>query len=168
MTQIKVKGLRELEKTLAELATPAARKASARRALKKAAAPMVEAAQAKAPRLTGDMAESIHAGTKVAGGDPGKRAFAAALRDGAGKAAAVQAMRDARRAGSTYVELHVGPGQHPQAITQEFGTSFHPPQPFMRPAWDETSGGMVPAIAKELGDDIAKTAARAARKAAKG
>src|SRR3546814_8806998 len=34
------------------------------------------------------------------------------------------------------VEMYVGPGQHPQAITQEFGTFKEAAQPFMRPAWD--------------------------------
>src|SRR3546814_13925652 len=34
------------------------------------------------------------------------------------------------------VEMYVGPGQHPQAITQEFGTIKEAAQPFMRPAWD--------------------------------
>jgi len=168
MTRIKVEGLRELERELAKLANPAARKASARRALKKVAAPIAAKAQANAPRLWGDLAQSIHAGTRLAGGDSGKQAYAAALRDGGSKAEAVKALRDARRADSSFVSIHVGPGRNPQALTQEFGTSFHAPQPFMRPAWDEQSGSLVPQIAEMLAADIVKTAARAARKASKG
>src|SRR3546814_12841460 len=33
------------------------------------------------------------------------------------------------------VDMYVGPGQHPQAITQEFGPFTEAAQPFMRPAW---------------------------------
>jgi CheY-like chemotaxis protein len=80
---------------------------------------------------------------------------------------AVQAMRAIRRASESLVELYVGPGQHPQAITQEFGTSFHPPQPFMRPAWDQTQRPMIEDIKRELWADIQRTAARAARRAAR-
>lgn len=164
----KVEGLRDLERALAELGKPSRQKAVARRALKKAAVPMVEAASANAPVLSGSLQASIHAGTKTSDGNAGKRAFAAVMAGGGSRGEAGAAARAANAATSNLVELHVGPGQHPQAIFQEFGTEHHEPQPFMRPAWDETSGGMVESIKAELAADIAKTAARLARRAAKG
>ena len=164
---MRVEGLRELEAALADLGNVNTRRAVGRRVLRRAAQPLVDAAKAMAPRLTGNMAESIIASTRLAGGDAGRQAFARVMRAGGSRAEAVQALRDIRRASSSLVELYVGPGQHPQAITQEFGTSFHPPQPFMRPAWDQTQRPMIEDIKRELWADIQRSAARAARRAAR-
>jgi HK97 gp10 family phage protein len=135
--------------------------------LRRVAQPLVDAARGLAPRLTGNMAENIIATTRLAGRDASRQAFGRVLRAGGSRAEAVQAMRAIRRASASLVELYVGPGQHPQAITQEFGTSFHPPQPFMRPAWDQTQRPMIEDIKRELWADIQRTAARAARRAAR-
>ena len=165
---VKVEGLRELDRALGDLEKKATRKAVARRALKKAAKPMVDRAQALAPKLSGALALSIHAGTKTAEGNAGQQAFAATMKAGGTRAQAGAAARAANRAAAGTVWLHVGPGRHPQAIFQEFGTIHHAPQPYMRPAWDETKDGMIDAIKRDLAEEITKTAARAAARAAKG
>ena len=164
---MQIEGLRDLEAALAEIGNPNARRAVGRRVLRRVAQPLVDAARGLAPRLTGKMAESIIATTRLAGRDAARQAFGRVLREGGSRAEAVQAMRAIRRASESLVELYVGPGQHPQAITQEFGTSFHPPQPFMRPAWDQTQRPMIEDIKRELWADIQRTAARAARRAAR-
>jgi HK97 gp10 family phage protein len=165
--KVKVEGLRDLDRALAQLGKPSLAKASARRALKKAAEPMVSAAQANAPTLSGALKLSIHAGTKVKGGNAGKQAFAAAMRAGASRAQAGVALRAANSANAGTVLLFVGPGSHPQGIFQEFGVEHHPPQPFMRPAWDGNKRAMLDRIKAELAADIFKTAARARARAAK-
>jgi HK97 gp10 family phage protein len=163
---VQTEGFAELERALAELGDPNTRRDVGRRVLRRVAKPLAEAARTLAPRDRGHMAGSIIVSTRIAGGDAARQAFGRVLRAGGSRAEAVQAMRDIRRASSSLVELYVGPGRHPQAITQEFGTSFHPPQPFMRPAFDSTQGSMIEDIKRELWSDIQRTAARAARRAA--
>jgi HK97 gp10 family phage protein len=165
--KVKVEGFRDLEQELLKLASPATRKAAARRALKKAAEPLAETMRAYAPERTGKLAQSITVSTRASGGDAGKKAFARVVQAGGSRADAVTALRDARRASASLVEMHVGPGRHPKAITQEFGTWFHPPQPFARPAFDVERDGMLDRIRRELAADIAKAVARAERKAAR-
>jgi HK97 gp10 family phage protein len=164
---MRVDGLRDLEAALAELGNPGTRRAVGRRVLRRAAQPLVDTARALAPRDTGALVGSIVASTRIAGGDAARQAFGRVLQAGGSRAEAGQAMRDIRRASASLVELYVGPGRHPQAITQEFGTSFHPPQPFMRPAWDQTQRPMIEDIKRELWADIQRTAARVARRAAR-
>lgn len=65
------------------------------------------------------------------------------------------------------MEMFVGPGGHPQAITQEFGTFFHPPQPFMRPAWAAEKGSILEDLAGDIWEEIEKAAKRAERKRAR-
>lgn len=146
---IKLEGFRELEAELAKLEKPAARKASARRSLKKAAEPMVGVAQAMAPRGdTQTLAPSISIGTKLS-----KR-----------QAAMHRKMFRNDRAA---VEMFVGAGPLSSAHTQEFGTIHHGPQPFLRPAWDTEKGPMLDRLKAELWADISKTVSRAERRAAR-
>jgi HK97 gp10 family phage protein len=163
----RVEGFRELERELERIGTPAARKASARRAMVTAVAPMAEMAKANAPRAEGNLADNIVIGTRVSGGSVGGRAFAQAMRSGATRVEAVQAMRDAQRETASMAVVHMGPGRHPQAITQEFGTRHHAAQPYMRPAWDAESQPTLDRIKQELWADIERTVARAARRAAR-
>src|SRR3546814_11688189 len=58
------------------------------------------------------------------------------------------------------VEMYVGPGQHPQAITQEFGTFEEAAQPFMRPAWDAQRVHALDIIGTALGIELDKEAKR--------
>lgn len=163
---VKVEGLRELEKALRELPRATAKRVMVR-ALKEAAKPLIADASANAPVLTGALKDSINVSSRKPKGakGPGSVAFAAAMAGGASRAQAGQAARAANaanRGGS--VEVYVGPGRNPQAIFQEFGTSKHPPQPFMRPAWDSTKQQVVDSIKAALGDEIMKAARRLAKK----
>ena len=140
-TTVKFEGGRELERQLERLKVGTG-KGAARRALRKSAKPMADMMIAAAPRDTNRLAESITITSKLSS-----------------RQAAVnrQMFPDMRNA----VVLHVGPGTHPQAITQEFGTSFHPPQPFVRPAWDADHKALLDRLKVDLWDEITKTVNRA-------
>ena len=146
---VKLEGFRELERELARLGTHTARRASARRSLRKAAEPMVGVAQGMAPRGdTQTLAPSISIGTKLSKRQAGMHR---------------KMFRDDRAA----VEMFVGAGPLSSAHTQEFGTIHHAPQAFMRPAWDQEQGPMLERLKAELWADIQKSVARAERRAAR-
>ena len=149
MTTVRIEGFKELEAELEKLARPAARKASARRALRKAAEPMAALAQSLAPRgETGTLAPSVSIGTRLSKRQQGlhRRMF-----------------RNDRAA----VEMFVGAGPLASAHTQEFGTIHHSPQPFLRPAFDQDKDAMLDRLKAELWADIQKAVARAERRAAR-
>eukprot|EP00998_Keelungia_sp_KM082_P002248 NODE_12731_length_443_cov_1.560127_g12708_i0.p2 GENE.NODE_12731_length_443_cov_1.560127_g12708_i0~~NODE_12731_length_443_cov_1.560127_g12708_i0.p2 ORF type:complete len:125 (-),score=21.43 NODE_12731_length_443_cov_1.560127_g12708_i0:69-443(-) len=54
--------------------------------------------------------------------------------------------------------------------TQQNGryTGQMPPQPFLQPAWDANKAGLLQGLGSRLWEEIAKTQARRAKKAAKG
>ena len=146
---VRLEGFKELEAELEKLATPATRKASARRALKKAAEPMVGVAQGNAPRgETGRLAPSISIGTKLSKRQRGLHR---------------KMFRNDRAA----VEMFIGAGPLSSAHTQEFGTIHHGPQAFLRPAWDAEKGPMLERLKAELWADISRAVARAERRAAR-
>lgn len=140
---VKLIGMRELERALAQL-PQATRRRTAQNALRKGGEPIARAARAYAPVDEGNLRESITVSATLARSQRGDRGSFAP------------------------VEMYVGPGQHPQAITQEFGTFKEPPQPYMRPAWDTMRYTALDLIGAHLGLEIEKTARRVARKAAKG
>lgn len=150
--KVKVEGLSDIEKALADIEKTATRKASMRRALKKAATPMAEKMYALAPRgetATDQLAESITVGTKLS-----KRQ----------KSLHKKMFKDDKAA----VEMFVGPGPDPAAWNQEFGNINHGAQPFARPAWDAEAMPTLERLGDEMWADIKKTADRQARKKAKG
>jgi HK97 gp10 family phage protein len=163
---VRLEGFAELERELDRLGKATAQKASLRRALKKAAQPMVDIAKGLAPVRAGHLRESIKYSTQLAAGDAGKAAFAQTLRSGGSRDEAVAALRDARRSQSSVV-AYIGPGQNPQAIFQEFGTINHPPQPFLRPAWDQDKMALLDRLKAEIWADIQRTITRMDRKAAR-
>jgi HK97 gp10 family phage protein len=138
----RIEGMRELEQALGEL-PKATGKAVLRRVLIEAGEPIARAARAVAPRDVGTLVESIDVGTKLS-----------------------RRQRSQHRKMST-VEVHVGPGPNPQAITQEFGTWRHRAQPFMRPAWDAERMNALDRCVTLLGNRIVEAAQRAARKSAR-
>lgn len=149
-TTVRVEGLRELEKALSELPKSTG-KATLRRVLRARAQPIAEAARAKAPVHAvdgGELRDSIAVSTRLSRRQSRlhRRMF-----------------KDDRAA----VEMFVGAGPLPSAHTQEFGTVNHPPQPFMRPAWDETKDGVLDGIKGDLWAEIRKSAERLARKRAR-
>jgi hypothetical protein len=179
---VKIEGLAEVDAMLAEL-TKAGAKGVLDRVLMKRAQPMVAAAKAKAPRDTGGLAESITA-TKAQSerSRAGKAAFAQALAGGASKtearAALIGAARGLAQAG-TFSEVILGPDRRPQAHLIEFGTGPRvqattgrftgqvAPQPYLRPAFDETAGAVLDGIADDLRAEVTKSVNRRRARLAK-
>ena len=139
-----IEGLRELETALGKL-PKATGKAALRRVAKKALQPFDQAWRERAPVLTGELEESGGVGTKLT-----RR----------------QARLNRKIEGKASIEMHAGPN-NPAAVPQEFGTFDQSAQPFMRPAWAATSGQVLDIVKSELGSEIERTAARAARRLAR-
>lgn len=175
---VKVEGFRELEAALAQIEKKATAKAVMRRALRNAALPVAEKANAMAPiGPTGLLSESVIVGTKVEN-EAGDAAYAKVMRAGGTKGAALAAMKSARKCNST-VEMFIGPvvqafyarfvefGTAPRINGGRFAGTQHPgtaPQPFMRPAWDSEQQATLDRIGTEMWSEIRKAAARAAKR----
>lgn len=142
---VRIEGLKELDKALGEL-PKATGKNVLRRILRKRAEPIAMDAASKAPVDNADLGNSISFGSRLS-----RR----------------QRALHRKMMSSSAVEMFVGAGTNPQAITQEFGTWFHDPQPFMRPAWDAHKGQLLDHFAEDLWNEISKSAERLARKRAK-
>lgn len=142
--KVKVTGLREVEKALANLPKATAKNV-VRRVLKTRAQPIAEAARNLAPVDEGDLQKSITVGTKLSKAQRGKH----------------------RKRTPGTVEMFIGAGPNPQAHLQEFGTKDMPPQPFMRPAWDGGKETLLAGIKDDLWTEIEKAVGRLAKKAAK-
>lgn len=150
---VRVEGLREIDLALGELGKATGRNVMRRVAVKRLE-PMAEVARRLAPDdpATGgnDLRSSIAVSTKLGG----------------------YAKRLNKRSKSE-AEAHMGPaGQGgvkapPQGSLQEFGTVNHPPQPFMRPAWDGGKDKLLDGIKDDLWQAIEKAAERQARKTAR-
>lgn len=138
-----LEGFSDLDAALGELKASTA-KGVLRRVGAKALEPFDQAWRDRAPRRTGQLAESGDVGTKLS---RRQRAQAEQERD-------------------SFVEVFAGPGTNPQAIQEEFGNRHQPATPYVRPAWDATQGRALEIVGEQLGGEIAKTAARAAARAA--
>lgn len=183
---VKTTGFRELEISLLELEKAATRKTVVRNALKAAAKPIADAMKSNAtktpdPRLQ----QAIMIGTKIKG-EAGNAAYNKAMKEGFDKAAAVKAMRDARRAAKGTIPpvmLYVGPsadanmshwwefGIAPHINGGRFAGTRHPgvrPTPFIRPAWDSQKGLALDILAVEMRVQIDKAVKRQAKRKAKG
>lgn len=146
MTKIRIDGLKELDRALGQLPKATA-KATLRRVLKESAEPMARAARSKAPIEEGYLHESIDVSTRL------------------NKAQSVLHRQEKRR---DFQEMFVGTN-NPAGVFQEFGTGpGHVAQPFMRPAWDGTKQQTLDQITTRLWGEIERSAARLAKKAAKG
>lgn len=142
---IKIEGLRELDAALGNLPKAAA-KGVLKRVLIEAGEPIARTARGLAPREELHLYESIDVGTKLS-----RR----------------QAGLHKQQGGKAFQEVFVGTND-PAGVQQEFGNSRHGPQPFMRPAWDSKKGETLEYIANALWGEIEKTAARVAKRAARG
>ncbi len=161
----KTEGFAELDQVLGTLSKASARAAS-RRALTDAAEPMAAAARRNAPRDDDQLYENIDISPRAKGAD-GRAAFAQALAGGASRSAARAASRAA--SGGSFVQVYLGPTtKAPHAHFQEFGTVHHPPEPYLRPAFDAEAKPTIRRLGVTLADEIGKAAARAARRAARG
>lgn len=144
-SSIEIEGLSDLQAALRELPDATA-KSVLRRVGREALRPVADRARANAREDTGALKASIGVSTKLTRRQ--RRANAKRDRDD--------------------VEIYAGAGGLTQAITEEFGTEDHAPHPFLRPAWDAEKQGVVDGLAKALGAEITKSAARIARKKAGG
>lgn len=164
-TTVKMVGLKELDAALAEFPKATARNI-AMRALMKAAQPMADAAEAKAPKKTGKLARSIKVTKEKPPGHSTKVAFAAVMQAGGSKAQAAAAQRAYNRENPTaFAEVFVAPDRLPEAWPQEIGTAHHAPRPYMRPAFEETKDESLEIVATEMRAEIDRAAERARRKA---
>lgn len=166
---VSISGFRELEKALGQLPKATGRNVL-RRTLIKAGEPIAEEARRLAPVESGDLRDSIQVSTRVKN-KVGRAEFAAAMRAGLGKQAAVSALRAARREAkgeASFAEAFVGPARGKGVIRYahlvEFGGARNkPPKPFMRPAWDARQRQALDIIRRELGNEIMSAARRLGR-----
>lgn len=142
---VKISGLRDVDRTLGQLP-----KAVAKRILRTvgvdALQPVAQSMRARAPRDQGDLEKGITVGTALTRSQKKHSGLGGGPRD------------------PNMVVVYTGPGPHPQAVLQEIGTSFHPPQPYVAPAFDETKDGVVTFVSENLRDRVMAAAARAAKK----
>lgn len=138
---VKIEGLREVEKAMEELGR-AASTAAGRKALLEGGEILARSMRNLAPKDEGHLIESIDVGTKL-----------------------TRRQRSLHRRESP-VEVFVG-ANDPAAVTQEFGTVDHAPQPFARPAWDETQDDVLKRVGDVLMVEVEKRVKRARAKAAK-
>lgn len=161
---VSTSGFKELDAALGELPKATARNVL-KRTLEKAAEPIAQRARELVPVDSGDLRDSITVSARLKN-KVGNAEYSAAMRQGLGKAAAVQALRDARRgANGSFAEVYIGPavpkGFYGHLV--EFGTSRMAAEPFMRPAWDEGQDRALGIIKEELGNEIIMAAKRIAR-----
>lgn len=140
--KFKVEGFKEFDKALKDLSAATA-KNIARRVLKKAGQPIAADAARRAPEDWGTLKDSVMVGTRLSKRQKSK----------------------ARKLPKSAVEVYVGPGALAQATATEFGTADQRPQPFMRPAWDAGKRPALDSITVDMRAEIAKSIARARRKA---
>jgi len=156
--KLKVQGFREIEKALADLPRGTA-KGTSRRAMKKELAPIADTANAFWPGAADNV-------------------FRVTSRISASQKGDSQATRG-RSVVNLYVGADYGPQGAPHAHLIEFGTgprytrngAFRgsvSPQPMLQPAWDMHKGKLLEGLGARLWDEIKKTQARRAKKAAKG
>lgn len=157
-TGVKVEGLRDIEKALAELPQGTS-KGVARRAMRKELKPVADMANAFWP---GEDANVFRITSRLS-----KR-----------QRSDSQASRD-KSAINLFVGAPGGAEGNPHAHLVEFGTgprftrkgAFRgavSPRPMLQPAWDAHKGRILTGLGARLWDEIEKTVARRAKRAAKG
>lgn len=137
---VKLEGGRELDAALSQF-TPTKRRAIGRVALDNAGEIVAKAARSLAPADSGGLRESI---------------------DVSGTLSRPQKSQHTK---SAEQERFIGPDSRPQGHLREFGSDGNAPQPFLRPAWDETKDQVLERIGDELWVGIEKAVNAAARKA---
>jgi HK97 gp10 family phage protein len=143
-----VEGLNECEEALEDLvntlgASRTTGKNVLKRSLLSAGKPTADLAQRLAPKRRGHLAASITVSTQLS---PRQR-------------------RMHRKVSP--VEVYIGAGQAPHAHLQEFGTPHHAPQPFLRPAIDQTGKQIIDIFQVEIRKETDRAVDRAKAKAAR-
>lgn len=132
-------GGRELDEALNQF-TPSKRRAIGRVALDNAGEITAKAARALAPVDSGGLRESIEVSGTLSRAQKSQHTKAAEQ------------------------ERFIGPDSRPQGHLREFGSDGNAPQPFLRPAWDQTNNAVKDRIGDELWVGIEKAVKAAARK----
>ena len=148
--KIQIEGMKELDRALGELGK-AAGKSVLRRVLRGAAEPMADQLKATAPVAMengGRLRDSAGVGTRLTRNQARQH-------------------RKMFRSDRASVEMFVGFGAVPEAHLEEFGGPNNTPKGFTRAAWDAHHGQILEHIRGELGNEIAKAAARQARRQAR-
>jgi HK97 gp10 family phage protein len=135
-----IEGLAELDEALTELPKATARNVLLR-TLKAEGAPIRDAGEALAPKLTGGLKQSYTITQKLS-----------------------RRQKGLNRKGSD-VEIYIGPGPAPKGVQTEFGNAHQSAQPHLRPAFDGNVERVLKGIRDELAAQIEKTRARIAKKA---
>lgn len=156
---VKVEGLSDLQKALADLPKATSRNV-VKRALIKAITPMEMQAESLAPVLTGELRRTISISTKLS-----RRQKAMHQAEFGGKP--VKTAEGFRSDPKTEVFMFMGPSGSAKSIVQEFGSRDQSPHPYMRPAWDSGAMNALQSIKDSLWAEIKKAADRLARKTAK-
>lgn len=140
MLTMEFKGAKDLEKALLGLKTATAKRVT-RKVLKGALEPVRAKAEALAPEAEGDLAEAISVSSKAR----------------------------KRRAPPGTVEVYMGveTGQGQVGSNQEYGNVNHAAQPFMRPAWLPMRYQVLDTVGEQMMIEVERSAARAAKRAAK-
>lgn len=141
---VKLSGVRELDRALAEMKKSTARGVLKRVAMK-ALQPIAEAAQRFAPVDDGYLRDSIVVSDK--------------LNDSASR----DAPKLARGERATGITVYCGTTNR-NGVPREFGTVRTAAQPFLRPAWHGGQDRVLKDVQQMLGEEIEKTAARAAKR----
>lgn len=143
----RLEGLEDTVRNLGELSR-ATQKNVVRRTLLNAGEPTANVASSLAPERSGILAFSIVVATQLTARHRGE-------------------MRNR----ASEVEVYIGPAGGQGALFyashQEFGTVLTPAHPYMRPAWESTKGQVLALIVSGLRAQVERSAARAARKAAR-
>lgn len=141
-TTVQVLGLKQTAEAMKELKRSTAR-TQTRKALMAGGEVLAQAARSMAPVSSGDLQEHISVSSKLS----------------------AQGKKDYTKTADQ--EVFVGPDDRPQGIQQEFGNVTHPPQPFLRPAWDSTKHQVLKTISDNMMVNVQQAVARARAKAAK-
>lgn len=138
---IDLQGMKDVEQGLFSLNSITA-KSVVRRASREALEPMARKARSLVHVDKGDLRESIDVSEKLAASQRSDK--------------------------KSDFEMHMGPGQNPQAITEEFGTIDVAANPSIRPAWDQGKMQALDDVGAFLSVETDKATARARRRAARG
>lgn len=171
--KIEVEGALDIQKALAELGDPRAVRVALRKALRAAAAPMLDAAKARVPVDQGDLQRSLKMaaakGEKldspqfgiVIGIDANEQPATYLPRKKARKATT----RKSRSGIVPIVATHYrDPGVAGVGPITEFGRPGEPARPFMRPAFDGEGDATIWRFGKVAGQVIEHAAQRLAKK----
>lgn len=137
---IKLEGFKELHRNLGNL-TKATERGVLRRVATQALEPVVELAKQLVPVDQGRLRDSIIIANSLS----------------------QRARRNERDEPKGGVKVYAGTNSRTAVVT-EYGSWKQPPRPYMRPAWDSQKNKVLKFVGYELGAEIEKAAARAARR----